>query len=66
MARIGVVTFYQPGGGLAHHVLGARYYIGIDGPIIGVINASGVGDPFPESPKGRTITATHFPGDTTP
>jgi hypothetical protein len=42
------------------------YHIGVNGPLIGVIDASGTGDTFPEPAKGNMITATHHPGDTTP
>ena len=66
MARVGVITFQELGSRLAHHMLGGRDHVLVDGPIIGVIGASGSSDTFPELPKGSIITATHHPGDTTP
>ena len=66
MARIGVVTFQELGSHLAHDMLCGRYHVAIDGPVIGVVRASGTSDAFPESPTGNIITATHNPGDTTP
>lgn len=66
MARIGVVTFQELGSRFAHHMLSGWYHIMVDGPIIGVVGASGTSDAFPESPKASIITATYHPGDTTP
>jgi len=66
MARIGIVTFQQLGSRLADNMLGRGDHVVVDGPIIGVIDALGASDAFPEAFKGSMITATHHPGDTTP
>jgi hypothetical protein len=66
MARVGIVAFYQMCARFADDMLCGWYYLGVNGPLIGVIGASGASDAFPESAKGDMITATHHPGNTTP
>jgi len=66
MARIGIVTFQQLGFRLVNDMPAKRYYVVVEGAIIGTVDVSGASDAFPESFKGSMIRATHHPGDTTP
>ena len=66
MTSIGVITFQELGSGFAHHMLFGWDHLMVDGPMVGVVGAPWPSDPFPQSPKGSMITATHHPGDTTP